>query len=130
MTKTYTRNELQENREQIIQEHYAQSPRSAKKRTLTKKERKVLGIGRDRGIAKVKHTRISPSKVSIVVRTIINKQVDEAIAILRYTPKAASPILIKLIEEAIANAVNNNNLNREDLYFVDCQVGPGATMKR
>lgn len=130
MSKTYTRSELQENREQIIKDHYAQSPRSAKKRTLTKKERKVLGIGRDRGIAKVKHIRISPSKVTIVVRTIINKQVDEAIALLEYTPKAASPILIKLIEEATANAANNNNLNRDDLYFVDCQVGPGSTMKR
>jgi len=60
----------------------------------------------------------------------MNKQVDEAIAILRYTPKAASPILIKLIEQASANAVNNNNLNRDDLYVVDCQVGPGVTLKR
>ena len=51
----------------------------------------------------------------------MNKQVDEAIAILRYTPKAASPILIKLIEQASANAVNNNNLNHDDLYVVDCK---------
>ncbi|NLJ94860.1 MAG: 50S ribosomal protein L22 [Clostridiaceae bacterium] len=130
MSRTYTKQELQDNREQLISEFYAQTPRSAKKRTLTKKERKVLGIGRDRGVARVKHERISPSKVSIVVRTVINKQVDEAIAILRYTPKAAAEILIKLLESAASNAVNNNNLNRDDLYFTDCQVGPGITMKR
>lgn len=130
MSKTYTKSELQDNREQLIADFYATTPRSAKKRILTKKERKILGIGRDRGIAKIKHIRISPSKVSIVVRTVINKQVDEAIAILKYTPKAAAPILIKLLEQAAANAVNNNNLNRDDLYFTDCQVGPGITMKR
>lgn len=130
MSKTYTRSELQENREQIIKDHYSKSPRSAKKRTLTKKERKVLGVGKDRGIARVNHIRISPSKVSIVVRNIINKQVDEAIAILRYTPKVAAPVLIKLIDQAVSNAVNNNNLNREDLYLVDCQVGPGSTLRR
>ncbi|HHT23997.1 MAG TPA: 50S ribosomal protein L22 [Clostridiaceae bacterium] len=130
MSKTYTRQELQDNREQIINDHCSVARRSAKKRTLTKKERKVLGIGKDRGIAKINHVRVSPSKVSIVVRNIMNKQVDEAIAILQYTPKAASPILIKLIEQASANAVNNNNLNREDLFIVDCQVGPGATLRR
>ncbi|NLZ71067.1 MAG: 50S ribosomal protein L22 [Clostridiaceae bacterium] len=130
MSRTYTKNELQENREQLIKEYYAQTPRSAKKRTLTKKERKVLGIGKDRGVARINHVRLSPSKVNIVVRTIINKPVDEAIAILRYTPKAASEVLIKLLESATANAVNNYNLNRDDLYFVDCQVGPGVTMKR
>lgn len=130
MSKTYTKNELLENREQLVKDFYAQTPRSAKKRTLTKKERKILGIGKDRGVAKIKHIRISPSKVSIVVRTVLHKQVDEAIAILKYTPKAAAPILVKLLEQAAANAVNNNNLNREDLFFVDCQVGPGIKMKR
>ena len=87
MSRTYTKNELQENREQLIKEYYAQTPRSAKKRTLTKKERKVLGIGKDRGVARINHVRLSPSKVNIVVRTIINKPVDEAIAILRYTDR-------------------------------------------
>lgn len=130
MSRTYTRQELQDNREQIIKDHCSIAPRSAKKRTLTKKERKVLGIGKDRGIAKINHVRVSPSKISVVVRNIINKQVDEAITILQYTPKAASPILIKLIEQASANAVNNNNLNREDLFVVDCQVGPGTTLRR
>ncbi|MDI9490049.1 MAG: 50S ribosomal protein L22 [Clostridiaceae bacterium] len=130
MSKTYTRNELQENREQIIQDHYAKTPRSAKKRTLTKKERKVLGIGKDRGIARINHVRVSPSKASVVVRNVMNKQVDEALAILQYTPRAAAPILAKLIEQAVSNAVNNNNLNREDLHVVDCQIGPGSTLRR
>ena len=44
---------------------------------------------------------------------IRNKDIDEAYAILRYTPKAASEILFKLLESAEANAVNNNELDKD-----------------
>lgn len=128
--KVLTKQELLDNREQLVAEHYATHRRCAKKRVLTKKERKVLGIGKDRGVASVKHVRISPSKVSIVRDIIIGQNLREALAILRYTPKAASPILSKLLESAAANAVNNNNLNRDNLYVAELNVGKGPTMKR
>ena len=57
--------------------------------------------------AHVKHVRISPRKVKIVIDLIRGKNVDEALAILQYTPKAASPVVYKLLSSAVANAVNN-----------------------
>ena len=61
---------------------------------------------------------------------IRNKDIDEAYAILRYTPKAASEILFKLLESAEANAVNNNELDKDELYVADCFANQGPTLKR
>ncbi len=80
--------------------------------------------------AYLKHVRISPRKVQIVLDLIRNQPVDKAMAILRHTPKAASEHLEKLLKSAIANAENNNNMIKEDLYVSECFVSPGPTMKR
>ena len=66
--------------------------------------------------AHAKYIRISPRKVKIVIDLIRGKSVDEAAAILQYTPKAASPEVLKVLNSAIANAVNNQEMNRENLY--------------
>jgi large subunit ribosomal protein L22 len=97
---------------------------------LTKKEKRTLGIGKDQGIATLKYVRISPRKVKLVLDLIRNKDIDEAYAILRYTPKAASEILFKLLKSAEANATNNNDLDREELYVADCFANQGPTLKR
>ena len=106
--------------------------RSKSKRlpTLTKKERKELGVGKDEGIATLKYVRISSRKVRIVNNLIKNKGVAEAKAILRNTPKAASPILLKLLNSAEANAVNNNELDAENLYVAENYANQGPTLKR
>ena len=59
-----------------------------------------------------------------------NKPVDIALATLDLTPKAASPMLAKLLKSAIANAENNHNMNKDNLYVAECFVTPGPTMKR
>ena len=56
--------------------------------------------------ATARYVRISSSKVKIVVDLIRGKNVDEALAILMYTPKAAAPVVEKLLLSAIANAEN------------------------
>ena len=61
---------------------------------------------------------------------IRNKPTDVALATLRLTPKAASPILEKLLKSAIANADNNHNMNKDNLYVAECFVTPGPNMKR
>jgi len=81
-------------------------------------------------IAKLKYARISARKVKIVIDLIRGKQVDEALAILRYTPKAASPLVEKLLKSAIANAENNNNMKRENLYIKEIYANQGPTAKR
>ena len=80
--------------------------------------------------ATAKYVRVTPRKAKIVVDLIRGKQVDQALAILMYTPKAAAPVVLKLLNSAIANAENNLQLNREDLYVAEVFANPGPTLKR
>ena len=80
--------------------------------------------------ANLRNARISPRKVQIVLDLIRNKPVDFALATLDLTPKAASPIVSKLVKSAQANAVNNFSMDGENLYVAECYVTPGPIMKR
>lgn len=80
--------------------------------------------------ASLRHARIAPRKVQIVLDLIRNKPADQAMAILRHTPKAACEPLEKLLKSAVANAENNFNMDRNNLYVSECYVTPGPTMKR
>lgn len=82
--------------------------------------------------AYLRHFRISPRKVSIVLDMIRGKNVEEALAILKYTPKAACEPLTKLLNSAIANGVNDpaKNMDKGNMYVSECFVCPGPTMKR
>ena len=80
--------------------------------------------------AKVTHVRIAPRKVQIVLDLIRNKPVEEARAILKHTPKAACEPLAKLLDSAVANAENNNNMDVTRLYVAKCFVCQGPTLKR
>ena len=51
-------------------------------------------------------------------------------AVLKHTPKAACEDIEKLLKSAIANAENNNDMDKERLYVAECFVSPGSTMKR
>lgn len=80
--------------------------------------------------AVLKYARISSRKVKIVIDLIRGKSVNEAEAILMYTPKAASQYVLKLLRSAIANAENNMSLNRDDLYVAEVFANQGPTLKR
>lgn len=80
--------------------------------------------------ATLRSARISARKVKIVADTIRGKDAQEAVAILRATPKAASEILIKLLKSAIANAENNHNMKADNLYISEIYANQGATLKR
>ena len=107
-------------------------------RSKTKTQaRQASADKRPKAIAK--YVRISPRKVKIVIDLIRGKNVDEAAAILTYTPKAASPVVLKglnspvvykLLSSAIANAVNNQELDRKELYVAEVYANPGPTLKR
>jgi large subunit ribosomal protein L22 len=79
--------------------------------------------------AKVTFVRIAPRKVKIVLNLIRNKPCDEAMAILKYTPKAACEPLYKLLKSAMANA-ENKNMDVSRLYVAACSVDQGPTLKR
>ena len=80
--------------------------------------------------AYLKYARIAPRKVQIVLDLIRNKPVDQAMAILKHTPKAACEYLEKLLKSAVANAENNHNMDVTKLYVAECYVGPGPILKR
>lgn len=83
-----------------------------------------------RPYAVAKYIRISPSKVKIVLDTIRGRKYTEALAILRTTPKSASDPIIKVLNSAAANAENNLNLSKNDLFVAEANAGPGPTLKR
>jgi len=77
-----------------------------------------------------KYIRLSPKKVRQVVNLIRGKSVDEALAILRYTPKRASEAVTKVVKSATANAENNLQMNKDELFVTACYVDQGPTYKR
>ena len=77
-----------------------------------------------------RYVRVSPRKVQIVIDLIRGKMVDEALAILAYTPKSAAPVVEKLLNSAIANAENNMEMDRATLYVAETFANQGPTLKR
>ena len=80
--------------------------------------------------ATLKYARISSRKVKIVADLIKGKDIDEALAIVRFTPKASSEIIEKLLKSAIANAENNHHMTHEKLYVAEIYANQGPTLKR
>ena len=77
-----------------------------------------------------KYVRISPLKVNFICKEIRGKQVDEALAMLKFTPKKGARILEKVLNSAIANAEHNFGLNREDLFVSQAYANNAPVMKR
>ena len=80
--------------------------------------------------AKLSYARVSVQKACFVLDAIRGKDVDTALAVLTYNPRYASSVIKKLLESAIANAENNNGMNRDNLYIAECYANKGPTMKR
>ena len=80
--------------------------------------------------ATLKFARISARKVKIVADLIRGKDVDEALAIVKFTPKASSEIIEKLLKSAIANAENNQKKKKKKLYVAEIYANQGPTLKR
>ena len=80
--------------------------------------------------ATLSFARISSRKVKIVADLIRGKKVDEALAIVKFTPKASSKTIEKLLMSAIANAENNHGMNRGNLIVSEIYANQGPTLKR
>ncbi len=77
-----------------------------------------------------RYIRLSPRKVRQVVDLIRGKKIDEALAILKYTPKRASEVVTKVVKSAAANAENNLQMSKDELFVTACYVDQGPTYKR
>lgn len=80
--------------------------------------------------AMAKYIRMSPRKIGIVLDLIRGKNVNEAFAILQFTPKDAAVVVNKVLKSAVANAENNENLDVSSLYVAEAYACQGPTLKR
>ena len=80
--------------------------------------------------ATAKYVRVSPRKAGDVAAMIRGKKVAEAKAILALSPRGAAKLVGKVLDSAVANAENNNNLAADDLYVKEAYVDEGPTLKR
>ena len=98
-------------------------------RSQIKRERNEKQVDK-RPSAKLSNARVSSRKAGFVLDAIRGKGVQEAIGIVTYSPRYASKLIKKLIESAVANAKNNNNMDEEKLYVAECFAGNATNYKR
>tara|TARA_B100000575_G_C23002264_1_gene577491 strand:+ start:53 stop:424 length:372 start_codon:yes stop_codon:yes gene_type:complete len=81
-------------------------------------------------LAKDNMVRISPFKLSLVTKSIVNKKVSAAINQLKFSQKRISRNVLKVLNAAIANAENNKQLDIDKLFIKEAFVGKSLRMKR
>ena len=80
--------------------------------------------------ATAKYVRIAPRKVRVVMDLIRGKNVQDAFAILKFTPKVGAEAIEKVLKSAVANAENNFDMSEDNLYVSEAYVDQGPTLKR
>ncbi len=81
-------------------------------------------------LAKSRFVKSSPRKLRAVAKLIRNKNAVASMTILKYTSKKAAGILSKTVKTAIYNAVNNFNLDKENLVVKTVMIDQGPNLKR
>ena len=77
-----------------------------------------------------KYVRVSPRKAGQICSLVRGKDVNEALAILKFTPRGAAADIAKVVKSAKANAENNHEMNAENLYVASIVANQGPTIKR
>ncbi len=80
--------------------------------------------------AVAKYVRVAPRKVRVVMDLIRGKNVAEALAILKFTPKVGADVIEKVLKSAVANAEHNFDMNVDNLFVSTAFVDQGPTLKR
>ncbi|PXY32182.1 50S ribosomal protein L22 [Prauserella muralis] len=80
--------------------------------------------------ARARFVRDSPSKVRRVIELIKGRNANEALAVLRFSPQAASGPVAKVLASAMANAENNLDLDPDTLWVKNAYADDGPTLKR
>jgi len=80
--------------------------------------------------AVAKYVRISPRKVRLVIDQVRGKRVEEALNMLTFAPQKAAGIVKKVIQSAVANAEQNDNVDVDSLYIKKIYADEGPTLKR
>ena len=83
---------------------------------------KVKAVANDVGI--------SPQKARLVVDMVRGKKVEEALAILRFSPTPTARAVAKVVRSAVANAENNFQMSPADLRITEIFADKGHVLKR
>ena len=97
---------------------------------MEEKQTEIVKNEVPQAVATLKYARISSRKVKIVADLIRGKSAEEALAIVKFTPKASSEVIEKLLKSAIANAENNHGMTSSNLYVDQIYANQGPTLKR
>ena len=101
------------------------SKREREKAKARRKARAALGPR-----ATLRWLRMSPRKVRLVIDTIRGEDVEKALNVLHFSPKAAARPLAKLLQSAVANAEGKGELDLDKLYVYKAIVDEGSTWRR
>jgi len=80
--------------------------------------------------ARAKYLHIGPTKLRLVARPITGKKVEEALHLLRFTPKKGARLIRKVVEQAVANAGQRPQVDVDTLFVKSIFVDGGPTLKR
>jgi large subunit ribosomal protein L22 len=94
------------------------------------KEANPRRVGDKEALAVGTMVRGSPRKLNLVAGLIRGRKVEEALNILKFSPKAMADDVRKVLASAVANAENNHNLDVDSLVVSEASVGKSITMKR
>lgn len=77
-----------------------------------------------------KNIRMSADKSRLVINLIRGKKVDEAMSILKNMNNKSARVIEKVLTSAVANAENNHNMKKENLYVSKAYINEGPVIKR
>jgi len=77
-----------------------------------------------------KYLRVSAQKTRLVADMVRGKKVDEALILLRFTPKKSGRLITKVLRSAMANAENTKAVDLEKLYIKTIKIDQGPRLKR
>ena len=83
-----------------------------------------------RAVARARFVRVAPMKARRVAELIRGRTAREALAVLQFSPQAASEPVSKVLASAMANAENNLELDPESLIVANAYVDEGPMLKR
>lgn len=81
-------------------------------------------------VARSRFIRISPRKLRLVCDLIVGKKIDQALAVLEFTPKRGAKLVSKTLLSAVANARDQQNIDEDRLYVKRATADTGPTWKR
>ncbi len=107
-----------------------EEPKAAAKPATRRREKPEKPASAPVVRARARYLRVAPRKARLVADQIRGLGIDEARALLDFSPRSAARDLRKLLDSAAANAENNHDLVADDLRIADVRVDEGPTLRR